>query len=74
MSVIIAIALQTIGLVMWGTTLTNRVSDLEKQVSMVSPIGERSVRLEEQMRALTATVGEIRDLVRVRPTRPAMGR
>ena len=59
LSVIFAVVVQTVGLVMWGTTLTARVGELENKMQSASTFGERLVRIET---ATSATQEVLRDL------------
>jgi len=65
-ALIMAIAVQTGGLVFWGATLESRVASLEKQITMLTTAGSpilqvRVARLEEQYVSTNALLLDIKD-------------
>lgn len=62
-SVIFAIFAQFVGLIIWGTQLTSRVSDMEIKVNGMVPNVERLVRVETLSEGLRDGLKEIKVLL-----------
>lgn len=63
LALIATVVLQTATLIIWGTSLTERVSTLERQALGQAPHLERIVRLETKMDAIFSTLAEIKSIV-----------
>ena len=68
-SVIIAVILQSVGLVVWGSTLTARVGELEMKVSAMAMVSERLVRIETITGATQEAIRELKGLLTPIPKR-----
>jgi CHASE1-domain containing sensor protein len=62
-AVILTIALQTVALVWWASSLTFRVEKLEQQVSAAAWQSERIIRLDERLVGLQTSIAELKTLV-----------
>ena len=58
-ALIVAMAVQTAGALVWAGAAMQRIDYLEREVSAGSRIGERTARVEEQMRYLRQSVDRI---------------
>ena len=58
-ALIVAMAVQTAGALVWAGAAMQRIDYLEREVSASSRIGERTARVEEQMRYLRQSVDRI---------------
>lgn len=58
-ALIAAMSLQTAGALLWAGAAMQRIDYLEREVSAGSMIGERTARVEEQMRYLRQSVDRI---------------
>ncbi|WP_425062448.1 hypothetical protein [Pyruvatibacter mobilis] len=58
-ALIVAMAVQTAGALVWAGAAMQRIDYLERDVSATSRIGERTARVEEQMRYLRQSVDRI---------------
>ena len=67
MAVVFAIILQSIGLVVWGVTLTNRVAALEEKDRMDAPRRDQFIELRVEFRQVQESIGEIKRLLQARP-------
>lgn len=66
-ALIFAILLQTAGLLIWGATLSERVSNLERRADFVAPQGDRLTRVEVKVDNIVDSVNEIKALIRRAP-------
>lgn len=60
-SMMVALGINAFGLVIWGTSLSNRVTYLEQTATVSSSYGERLARIEEQLKIQTDLMREVRD-------------
>ena len=58
-ALIAAMSLQTAGALLWAGAAMQRIDYLEREVSAGSMIGERTARVEEQMRYLRQSMDRI---------------
>ncbi len=58
-ALIVAMAVQTAGALVWAGAAMQRIDYLEREVSAGARIGERTARVEEQMRYLRQSVDRI---------------
>jgi hypothetical protein len=58
-ALIAAMSLQTAGALLWAGAAMQRIDYLEREVSASSMIGERTARVEEQMRYLRQSMDRI---------------
>jgi hypothetical protein len=63
-ALILALAVQTVAIVWWAAALSVRVDSLERAALAVAPQAERIVRVETKMDMLTATLTEIKAMLR----------
>lgn len=63
-AMLLAMVVQTVGIVWWAATLTGRVSELEQKVGSIQPVLERAARMETQIEGLKEHVLEVKLLVR----------
>lgn len=64
-ALILAIGLQTAGIVWWGGTMSERVNALERKADNAAPQGERLARVETKVEAIQAGVGEIKAILQL---------
>lgn len=60
LALILTMALQTTAVVWWASSLTERVSVLEKRVETTAPQAERLTRVEVKIEAVQSDVSEIK--------------
>lgn len=70
-ALILAIVLQTCGLVFWAGGVSERITALEKQAATVAPQSERLARVETKLEGVTEGITEIKTILRATPPRPA---
>lgn len=68
-ALILAIVLQTGGLVYWAGGVSERLTTLERQAATAAQQPERLVRVEEQLQAVKEGVTEIKTILRAAPMR-----
>lgn len=56
---------QTVTLTWWGANMNYRVDALEKQMMILTPQGERLIKLETKFDGLIDSVNEIKTMLRV---------
>lgn len=67
LAVVVTIILQSIGLVVWGVTLTNRVSTLEETARLDAPRRDQFIELRVEFRQVQESIAEIKRLLQQRP-------
>lgn len=63
-AIIVAIVVQTAGMVWWASSLSERVNTLERQAQSSAPQVERIVRLETQLEAIREGIAELKVILR----------
>lgn len=66
-ALIVAIAIQTGGMIWWASSLSERVNSLERQATMSAPQGDRLTRVEVKIEAVQEGISEIKRLIRKEP-------
>lgn len=64
LAMILAIVLQTAGLVWWASSLSERVNVLEKRADASAPQGDRLTRVEVKLEGVQSGIDEIKRLIR----------
>lgn len=72
LALIAAVILQTFGIAWWGSAMSTRVEQLERQASARMTDAERIVRLEEKVGGIQQGVTEIKAMLQVRAVPPAL--
>lgn len=63
-ALIFAICMQTVGVVWWGATTSERLSNLERRVESTSPQADRLTRVEVKLDNITDALNEIKQTIR----------
>lgn len=64
LALILTIVIQTVGIVWWASSLTERVSVLEKRQDATAPQADRITRLEVNIEVVKDGIVEIKRLIR----------
>jgi len=64
LALILTIVIQTVGIVWWASSLTERVAILEKKQDAAAPQGDRITRLEVNIEFIRDGVNEIKNALR----------
>lgn len=67
LALILAIIGQTVTLIVWGTTLTNRVTALEESARADAPRRDQFIELRVEFRQVQENIAEIKRLIQARP-------
>lgn len=70
-ALVLTIALQTATLIIWGTTLTNRVTALEEKDKQEAPRHDQFIELRVEFRQVQENIAEIKRLIQQRPSAAA---
>lgn len=73
-ALLLAMVIQTVGIVWWAATLTGRVAELEQKVATLQPASERLIRLETRFESVLEKLTEIKAAVTPSFQRPALTR
>lgn len=65
-AIIFSIACQTAGVIWWGATASERLSNLERKMEIAAPQGDRLTRVEMNIEAIKDSLTEIKNNVRPR--------
>ena len=71
LALVLTIALQTATLIIWGTTLTNRVTALEEKDKQEAPRRDQFIELRVEFRQVQENIAEIKRLIQQRPSAAA---
>lgn len=63
-ALIVAMCIQTAGIVWWGATTTERLSNLERRVEATSPQADRLTRVEVKLDNIADSIAEIKQSIR----------
>lgn len=63
-ALIVAILVQTGGMVWWGATTSERLSAVERRVETAAPQADRLTRVETKLEAVTDGITEIKTILR----------
>lgn len=66
-AMILAILMQTAGIVWWGATASERLNALERRADAVAPQAERLARVETKLEAVQDGILEIKSILRKEP-------
>lgn len=66
-ALILAILIQTGGIVWWGATTSERLNALERKADLVAPQGDRLTRVETRLEAVQDGISEIKSILRKEP-------
>lgn len=61
---IFAMCVQTAGIVWWGATTSERLSNLERRVEATSPQADRLTRVEVKLDNIADSIAEIKQSIR----------
>lgn len=64
LAIIFTMVIQIVVFSFWGGGFSNRVDQLERQMSTMAPQAERIIRLETKVDTLGGTLGEIKQMLR----------
>jgi hypothetical protein len=64
LALILALILQTGGLVWWASSLSERVNTLERRAEATAPQGDRLTRVEVKLEGVQSGIDEIKRLIR----------
>jgi hypothetical protein len=64
LALILALVLQTAGLVWWASSLSERVNTLERRAEATAPQGDRLTRVEVKLEGVQSGIDEIKRLIR----------
>lgn len=70
-AMIMAILFQTGGMIWWGATTSERVSNLERKADGVAPQAERLARVETKLETVQDGISEIKSILRKEPPLPS---
>jgi hypothetical protein len=70
LALILAIILQTGGIVWWAASASERLNALEKKMEMAGPQGDRLTRVEVKLETVQEGITEIKRLIQNRPAIP----
>lgn len=62
-ALILAMAMQTAGVVWWGATTSERLSALERKADAVAPQAERLARVETKLESVQNGISEIKSIL-----------
>jgi hypothetical protein len=62
-ALILAMAMQTAGVVWWGATTSERLSALERKADAAAPQAERLARVETKLEAVQNGISEIKSIL-----------
>lgn len=62
-AVVLAVAVQTGGVLLWAGAAAQRIEVLEERVAIARPVGERLARVEAELEAVRAQLDRIEDKV-----------
>jgi hypothetical protein len=62
-ALILAMAMQTAGVVWWGATTSERLSALERKADAVAPQAERLARVETKLESVQTGIAEIKSIL-----------
>lgn len=71
LAVVATIIGQTIAIIVWGTTLTNRVTALEDAARADAPRRDQFIELRVEFRQVQENIAEIKRLIQARPAATA---
>lgn len=63
-ALIFAMCVQTAGIVWWGATTSERLSNLERRVEATSPQADRLTRVEVKLDNIADSIAEIKQSIR----------
>lgn len=67
MATIFAILLQTAGVIWWGSSLNERVNQLEAKAVVSQPLADRTTRMEVKIENIEKVVGRIEQIITTAP-------
>ena len=67
LAVVGTIVAQTVAIIIWGTTLTNRVTALEETAKNDAPRRDQFIELRVEFRQVQENIAEIKRLIQQRP-------
>lgn len=68
LALILTIVIQTVGIVWWAATTSERVTTLERRVDATAPQGDRLTRVEVKIEAVQEGISEIKRMIRRDPS------
>lgn len=66
-AIIVALMMQTAGVVWWGATASERLNALERKVDLAAPQADRLTKVETRLEAVQDGISEIKFLLRRDP-------
>jgi hypothetical protein len=66
-AIIMAILLQTGGVIWWGATASERLTALERKVELAAPQADRLTKVETRLEAVQDGISEIKSILRKEP-------
>jgi hypothetical protein len=72
LAVVATIVGQTVAIIVWGTTLTNRVTALEEVARQDAPRRDQFIELRVEFRQVQENIAEIKRLIQTRPPAPTV--
>lgn len=67
-AIILALGLQTAGVVWWGATAAERLNALERKVELAAPQADRLTKVETRLEAVQDGISEIKSILRKEPS------
>jgi hypothetical protein len=67
LALILAIVVQTGGIVWWAASASERLNNLEKKVELAGPHADRLTRVEVKLETVQEGITEIKRLIQTRP-------
>lgn len=68
LATILMIVLQTAGVIWWGSSINERVNQLEARALLTAPQGDRITRMEVKLESIEKFMGRIERFIEQRPT------
>lgn len=66
-AIILALLMQTGGIVWWGATASERLNALERKVDLAAPQADRLTKVETRLEAVQDGISEIKSILRKEP-------
>ena len=67
-AIILALGVQTAGVVWWGATVAERLNALERKVELAAPQADRLTKVETRLEAVQDGISEIKSILRKEPS------
>lgn len=69
-AMILAIVMQTAGVIWWGATTSERLNALERKVDLAAPQADRLTKVETRLESVQDGIAEIKSILRKEPSIP----